>query len=384
LFCLFNASKDRALEVVIDQVIFQLQSRGGISRIYKEILPRMCDLDQSLLITLLTISGEPRQPLPHHSRIARRRIPQASRYLRPQRLLGSAIPTAQRLLDKIWLGEGAGKIWHSTYYTVPERWKGKQIVTVADSIYERFAELFDSPGDELVRKQKRRSIMKADAVICISESTRADVQRFYGISPDKTYVIPLAHGEMFTSCAEVDHRNRLDSRPFLLYVGSRIHYKNFDCLLDAYSRWPASKEVDLIVVGDSDWSSEEEQRLIALNLKKRVHLLRHIDDQELRRLYNEAVAFVYPSLYEGFGIPLLEAMACGCPVVASRIPSTVEVAGDCPLYFDARSSDDLIGSLDAVLAEGREGQRQAMGLERARKYSWEETARRTLEVYRGL
>ena len=101
-------------------------------------------------------------------------------------------------------------------------------------------------------------------------------------------------------------------------------------------------------------------------------------------LYNRALAFIYPSLYEGFGIPLLEAMACGCPIVASRIPSTIEVAGDCPVYFNPNDVEELISALDIIIPEGRNSKRTRSGLERVKKYSWQKTAEQTLEVYHSL
>ena len=104
----------------------------------------------------------------------------------------------------------------------------------------------------------------------------------------------------------------------------------------------------------------------------------------LCRLYNQAVAFVYPSLYEGFGIPLLEAMTCGCPIVASRIPSTVEVAGDCPIYFDPAEEDDLVNALDIALSEGRNSERVQAGFEKVKSYSWDKTTAQTLQVYRAV
>ena len=115
-----------------------------------------------------------------------------------------------------------------------------------------------------------------------------------------------------------------------------------------------------------------------------MHLLTGIADEELAWLYNQAVALVHPSLYEGFGIPLLEAMACGCPVVASRIPSTVEVAGDIPLYFEPAEPESLPAALDAICSEDGDSKRVKLGLEHVKQYSWDRTARETLEVYRAL
>ncbi|MCP4110676.1 MAG: glycosyltransferase family 4 protein, partial [Desulfobacteraceae bacterium] len=171
--------------------------------------------------------------------------------------------------------------------------------------------------------------------------------------------------------------------PFLLYVGDRNHYKNADRLLQAYSVWKHRKKVALVVVG-GQWKADEERRLTDLGIQDYVRLFTGINDEELCKLYNQAIAFVYPSLYEGFGIPLLEAMACGCPIVASRIPSTVEVAGDCPIYFEPAEIDDLLNAFDIALSEGRESARVKAGLEKVTSYSWDKTAAQTLEVYQAF
>jgi len=139
----------------------------------------------------------------------------------------------------------------------------------------------------------------------------------------------------------------------------------------------------MVVIG-SEWSLDEMESLRQLDIYDQVLLVNNVDDETLCYLYNTAVAFVYPSLYEGFGIPLLEAMACGCPVVASRIPSTIEVAGDCPAYFDPLETESLVSALDKVLLEGTDSERSLAGLERVKAFSWERTAEQTLEVYHRL
>ena len=375
------------LEVIVDGVIFQFQSRGGVSRIYSEILPRMCEQDESLRITLLTKEGRaPLQPLPEHSSITRRAVPHLDPYLRPWRLWGRYAPALKRTMDKLWIGEGKGKIWHSTYFTQPHQWRGTQVVTVVDMIYELYPKFFNKPFDDQFREQKRRAVSDAAAVICISETTRIDVEDYYGIPRDKTFVVPLAHSDLFRPPGNEanTHGTHGESRPFLLYVGRRGHYKNFDLLLDAYSSWDRRNEVDLLVVGDRDWTPEEQKRLAELNLGAQVRLLTDIDDEQLRHFYGRAAAFVYTSLYEGFGIPLLEALACGCPVVASDIPSTREVAADCAIYFDPNSSEDLRAVLEKIVADGPNESRRAAGIARAALFSWNETARQTLEVYHSV
>jgi len=379
------------LKLVVDGVIYQKQSHGGISRLYSEILPRMCDIDASLHITLFT-DGPLKQSLPQHPRITPQVAPSVKRPVRvraplwnlailPIRRLGSKLWSYARSL---WIGRGKGAIWHSTYYTLPKFWDGFQVVTVYDTIHERFPDLYNGSLDDLARQQKRRCIQGADAVICISETTRQEVQRFFGLDPDSIYVIPVACSNVFRRLDQSDDATHLPTtEPFLLYVGIRAPYKNFEGLIHAYSTWSRRREVALVVVGGA-WSADERQRLAKLGIQEHVHLLTGVDDEALCRLYNQATAFVYPSLYEGFGIPLLEAMACGCPIVASRIPSTIEVAGECPTYFEPDDMESLLPAFDRAMSEGRDSDRVRVGLKHVKDYSWDETARQTLEVYHAL
>ena len=170
---------------------------------------------------------------------------------------------------------------------------------------------------------------------------------------------------------------------YLLYVGSRTHYKNFTGLLEYFREWKGCFQTDLVIVG-SPWTSKEIQLMEQYNLTKRVHLLDQVDDILLCQLYNQAQAFIFPSHYEGFGIPILEALACGCPVVASRIPSSLEVGKDSLYYFDLDKPETFFSALDKAISEGHTPKRIQRGLNLARTFSWEITARKTLEVYKQL
>jgi len=374
---------DSDLKIVVDGIIYQFQSHGGLSRIFSEILPRICNLDDSLHITLLT-EGKIAQSLPKHPRITRRAIPPVGQYLRPGRVWEPIIPSVRQLLRGRLIRALKGKIWHSTYYTLPENCDLLQVVTVADMIYELFVDLFDRPTDDQFREQKRLCVKRANAVISISETTRQDIERFYGLDSSAIYIIPLACSDIFRVLDRQDDDLKMQiNEPFLLYVGTRYHYKNFEKLIRAYSLWKRKKEVPLVVAGRR-WSAYEEKLLVELRIKDQVHLLTDIDDMNLCQLYNQAAAFVYPSLYEGFGIPLLEAMSCGCPIVASYIPSTIEVAGAIPIYFKPSDVDDIVNALDVAMFEGRNSERVRLGLERVKKYSWDKTAAKTLDVYRTL
>lgn len=376
------------MQLVVDGLIFQKEPYGGIARLYRETLPLMCDLAPELHITLF-IDGPLCAGLPGHSQIQVKYAPAVKRTLRAQGAWRKALYPFRRLasrswnyLRQLWLQDQRYAIWHSTYYTWPEFWRGPQVVTVHDMIHERFPFYFSDPLDEIARRQKKRCIEQASAVICVSQATRQDVERYYPKGHPNLWVIPNACSPIFRQLKQpVELSPGLLARPFLLYVGKRVHYKNFTAFLDAYDQWKENRAVDLVVVGEP-WSRAEQQRLTEEGLLQKVHLLSDVDDVTLCRLYNLALALVFPSMAEGFGLPLIEAMACGCPIVASRIPSTEEVAADCPFYFELDQPASMLLALDQALYSGRDDARVAAGLERVKRFSWQETARLTLEVYR--
>ena len=371
------------MDVFIDALIYQNQRRGGISRIYNEILPQICEMDSSLKFHLMT-SGRLKQPLPTHANIQHLRLMPVNDFLRPYRFWWPFLSSVRSFVQKSALKDSRDKVWHSTYYSQIEEWQGPVVVTVADMIHEHFAHLFKRERDRYFRDQKRKCIVNADAVICISETTAIDLRQMFNVEADRIQVIPLAYSSMFRPL-QAETTSRFASwPPFFLYVGDHLtHYKNFKFLLQAYANWKHRNEVDLVVVG-SGWAKDELSYIRELGVENQIRLLSNIDDETLCNLYNLAVAFIYPSLYEGFGIPLLEAMACGCPVIASNIPSSQEVAGDCPIYFDPTKVHSLIAALDASYSEGRLSKRIEAGISRAKCFSWEKTAKKTLSVYRSL
>jgi glycosyltransferase involved in cell wall biosynthesis len=371
------------MDLKIDGFIYQYQSFGGISRIFTEILPRMCEIDPTLQITIFT-SGRCQQNVPTHPGIKHQALLPIDDLNRPYRLWLPIQQPLRRLLQWAATDLSQEAVWHSTYLTMPIRWNGPTVITVYDMIPERYPDLFPSPYHERFKRQKQRSVLAADKVICISETTRKDVQNYYGIMGIKLQAIPLAFNHDFRRLESDTCSQKLPiDKPFLLYVGRRSIYKNFKTLLQAYSVWKRRNEIDLLVVGP-DWSDQEQRWLVDKECLEQVHLLQRIDDQLLACLYNRAQAFVYPSLFEGFGIPLLEAMACGCPVVASRIPTTVEVAGEHPFYFEPTDIDELLEALDAALAEGQHPERVESGIRKAQQYSWDDAAKKTLDVYHSL
>ena len=373
--------KGITLHLIIDGLIFQLQKVGGVSRIFTEILPRMCEFDNSLEISIITTKTL-QQPLPAHKNIRQHKLFPIDNYLKPA-WLWRELDLRSKFIK--WnIGKGSKAIWHSTYFTRINGWKGKEVVTVHDLIYELYPEYYKKFKDERMRAIRQECILSADAVICVSHSTQKDVVEFYNLDIKKTHVVPNAYNPIFKQRYEYQSSTiRPKNKPFLLYVGVREIYKNFTTILQGYSLWKYRNEVDIVVVG-KDWSVEEKRNLDKLNLLNSVHLISNISDDYLVELYNCALAFVFPSLYEGFGIPLLEAMACGCPIVASRIPTSIEVAGEVPFYFDPTDIDSLLSALDDVYQQDNVSQKVSAGLEHIKKYSWDKTAQETIAVYQNL
>lgn len=376
------------MEVVVDGIIYQYQSHGGISRLFSEILPRMCEIDESLRIMLFT-SGRCRQALPAHPHIHHLPIPPVERFLRPGRLWGPIIPPAKDLIQRLWVGSAKGGIWHTTYYTMPPLpWDGPIVITVVDMIYEKFPEYFYNATKFIERK--RKCIEQADKVIAISESTKRDILEYFRIPESKVTVTHLAASRFFEESPQA-HKNKLREpfglgKPFILYVGLRGGYKNFHTLLKAYSLWKRRSDFDLICVGGaSQWSEDEIEVITQAKLGNSVKLFASTGDEELRAFYSYAYAFVYPSIYEGFGIPPLEAMGCGTPVIVSNTSSILEVVGDAGLYFEPSSKEELLDALDKIMDDAslyKELVRR--GLERSKMFSWHETATKTYNIYRDI
>ena len=362
-------------------MIYQRQKVGGVSRIFTEILPRMCEIDSSLNISIIT-TNTLKQPLPTHENIRQYKLFPIDNYLKPAwfwRELG-----LRSKYIKWNIGNGNESIWHSPIHSRLNGWKGKEVVTVYDMIYELYPEYYRQYKDERRRAIKQECILSADAVICISHNTQKNVVEFYNLDIEKTYVVPLAYNPIFRQLKDVNPSTiNTNIKPYLLYIGTRSAYKNFSAFVEGYSLWRYRNEVDLVVIGD-DWSEEEKKDLEDLKLLKNIHLHSNVSDEGLVSLYNQALAFVFPSLYEGFGIPLLEAMACGCPIVASRIPTTLEVAGDVPIYFEPTEIESLISALNVVYQQEDVDQKILAGFEHVKHYSWDKTAQETHSIYQEI
>ena len=366
----------------MDGVIFEQQRAGGINRVFSSLLPAMCELDPEPSVSLLVSRGR-RHALPSHKRIECEPVPDTHRFLRPTRLLYMLQPLVRSGFVRLSTGPDAQSVWHSTHYTFPpHNWKGPVVVTVHDLADEHHPECFASAAAQFVRRARRHAVLQADAVVAISAATANDISAVYGLPRNRVKVVHNACDPLFLEETEPSPA-ATQLKPYVLFVGARWRYKNFDGLLRAFAQWSAVTRVRLVVVGPK-WSSPEQRMLATSGAASRISLVQYPTDVQLRDLYAGASAFVLPSLYEGFGIPLLEAMACGCPIVASDLESTREVAGDLPIYFNPAIDSSLVDALDAALEADPLSERVRDGRHRARAFSWTEAADSYLRIYRSL
>ncbi len=264
------------------------------------------------------------------------------------------------------------------------------VVTVHDLAFLAQPEAFHPSKRRYLTLMTRLSVHRARAVIAVSAHTKADLTRSFGIEAEKITIIPNAADPRFTPVSDpaaVGAFRRSHHLPerFILFVGTLEPRKNLRRLIEAFARLAADDaDLRLVVVGASGWLTSDLAPLVQrLNLNERIIFMGYVADDELPRYYQAATVCCYPSLYEGFGLPVLEAMACGTPVVTSRTSSIPDVTGDAAILIDPTDTDAIAGALHAVLTSPeRRVAMRAAGLARAATFSWERTAAATLDVIR--
>jgi glycosyltransferase involved in cell wall biosynthesis len=370
------------MRILYDGDLYGWQATGGVNRYFANLiagLPR--DFEPALLVARERAGACPAHPnlrlyefggrSPRLGRLSHRLGLLYSRL--GDRLRWSAV--ARRRFD----------VFHPTYYTLLAGRRGgprraPTVLTVWDMIHELFPAEMDPAGEHAALK--REAVLAAERVICISENTKKDLLERYPVPEGRVAVTHLA-SEIDESLAHGPEP--VPGRPYFLYVGGRSSYKNFGGLLRAFARAsPRKRDLALGVVGPP-FTAEEERLVADLGLDGHVEHYGHAADAQLAKLYRRSLALVYPSLYEGFGIPPLEAMSCGTVAAVSNSSSLPEVVGDAGLLFDPRATDELTDILVALAAD--ESLRRGLierGRRRAAEFSWDKTVARTVEVYRSV
>ena len=275
-------------------------------------------------------------------------------------------------------------IIHESYYSEYPTIKSicPRVITVHDMIHEKFPNEFSN--DDTINL-KKKSIERADHIIAISNNTKKDLMEFYNISESKITTIYHGPTSNLSSVGLNAKKNLNYIKPYLLYVGNRSGYKNFNLLINAIGLSnQIKKKVNLIAFGGKPFNNDEIESFKRSGLRQNQVIHITGDDNTLSNLYQNAEAFIFPSLYEGFGMPPLEAMSNNCPVISSNTSSMPEVIGDAGEYFNPTSAEDLISAIKNVLFSERREELVSLGLQRVGIFSWEKCAEETISVYERL
>jgi glycosyltransferase involved in cell wall biosynthesis len=363
------------MRILYDHQVFSLQDAGGASRYHFELIRNLQGVSEVAVELVLGLNGS---VMPFSSlQGAQTRVFGRDTAIKP----GLARYAINELFSTLVAPvRGIVDIYHPTLYrALPWVRRRRVVVTHHDCIHERFPGLFSNAAS--IVESKRKLFAQADAIICVSESSRRDLLHFYNLAEIKTHVVYHGFSPLPLPQGDPDR-----GEPYVLYVGSRAGYKNFGLLLEAFSRSGLAGDYHLLAVGGGPFSPAERERIAFLKLGRSVTVVPKADDGTLARAYRDAALFIYPSLYEGFGFPPLEAMSLGCPVLANQTSSLPEVCGDAAFYFDAAAdADELSRCLTSVLADDRgRAMKRELGQQRVRLYDWDRSARLTLDAYRTV
>ncbi len=350
-------------------------TRAGISRYIRRLAAELPPLDpQNDYLILHSRKARESLPMPPNARRANCWTPSHHRFERAA-LAVEVWPLGLRLL-------------HSPDFIPPLDGRWKSVITVHDLTFLHYPQFLTAESRRYYNGQIQAAVRRADAILADSAATRHDLVALLGVPEARITVVHLAADEDYRpqppeAVRDVLEKHRLPSE-YLLFVGTLEPRKNVHGLLRALAALPDGPP--LVLAGRRGWLFDQAQSLISdLKLEDRVHLLEEFPAGDLPALYTGASVFVLPSHYEGFGLPVLEAMACGTPVVIADRASLPEIAGEAALRVDPDDPASIAGAIERALHD-RDCRESlvARGFEQVRQFSWRRTAEQTLAVYRRL
>ena len=282
-------------------------------------------------------------------------------------------------------------LYHSTHYVLPAVVRSPVVVTIHDIIHLLYPDFLPSRFAFLyAQRMIRRSLVRGDRVIAVSQNTRSDLMQYFEMDGQKIEVVYNGVEEVFRHRLPEDEIERwLRSlgieRPYMLFVGNPKPHKNLDNVVKAYARARqlGNLDVPLVCVGARSGSEFKiRQRAQYLGIADKVRLLGHVAQEALPAIYQGASLFLYPTLYEGFGLPVVEAMACGVPVITSNTSALKEIAEGYAHLVDPLDTDGMARAMAHLMGDAeRRASLARLGARRAEDFRWDETARQTLEIY---
>jgi glycosyltransferase involved in cell wall biosynthesis len=393
------------LKVLYDHQIFELQQYGGVSRYFSEIITRFIRSSQITPNISISITNnqfihkiEPKFLIPektNYQPIKRSESPDP--YLSTPRKIAEncrnlmnnyrlqAISTKNKENTIQVLQSGDYDIFHPTYfdpYFLPYLNKKPYVLTVYDLIHEKYPELY--PLQDNTIHNRKKLIENASIIIAISKNTKQDILQFYNVKPENISVIYLGNEHIKKEYTSSIQNNIKLPFSFFLYVGDRRSYKNFIFTLEAIAPILRTSNHHLVCYGGGKLSNGELYFIQHLGLQDKVLQISG-DDNILIQCYNQAIALIYPSLYEGFGIPIIEAFHEECPVITSNIPTSHEIAGEAAVYFDPKDPISIQNALNKVSSDQQyRDELIKAGVKRSKLFSWDITAEKTKEIYVSL
>lgn len=370
------------MNILYDGHVYRMQPVGGVARYLVNIVNRLPE-DWTPVITIGNTNRSEYDQLkfPSHRRLVIRRFPVPG--LRPKKVLNWA---SKRYFSRLE-ADGHFDLLHSVHHGSlaprrPRRRRAPFVVTIHDMIPQIYSKEMDPKGKDA--ELKRQAVESADAVVCVSENTRRDLLERISIPEDRVRVIPLGStlNQEMTLGGEL-----VPERPYFIFVGARkAPYKNFAGALSAFAQVVEKcRELELCVVG-APFDETECELIHRLKIQDRVTARGPLPDSHLAKLYRHSLALLYPSWYEGFGLPPLEAMACGALAIVSSTSSLPEVTGKAGIIVNPYSTDSLVESMVMVLTMNAEQRQQQinLGLSWSSQFPWSTTVEKTVELYKVL
>ncbi len=359
-----------------------VRQKAGIGRYVRELFRHLGRIDRNNSYVLLVPRDSSLHPLPPNFRYLRLPFSERLMYIFWQRL---RIPLPAEAFT------GHLDLFHSPDFVLPPLASATSILTIHDLSFLRLPECFTANLLNYLSRAVPRSVRKADFILADSGNTRRDLVELMGVPPEKVEVLYAGVGEEFRPSDGERARARYSlPRSFILSLGTLEPRKNFANLIRAFAlvkrELGPGNDLKLVIAGRKGWLYEEIFRAVEeCGLEGEVVFPGYVEDEDLPSLYSAAELFVYPSLYEGFGLPPLEAMACGVPVVSSEAPPLPEILGDAALFFPPRDVEAMASAMERALMDRELRQRlRERGFARSSLFSWDDSARKLLEIYSHL